>query len=114
MNKVHIEKSMKECLLEAFKNNAIISSDGLGSAEFIHVYQHKAYYEDGGCLGNFDDALELLNSQEWTHTHKWFIIGYLTEDEIRAISDMRSNPRVYDSFWFEHKLNEIIGMKWDM
>lgn len=88
MNKVSIEKSMKECLLEAFKNNAIITSDGLSNNEFIHVCNHKAYYEDGGCLGTFSETNELLNSQDWTHNHRWYVIGYLTEDEIKAIKDM--------------------------
>ena len=111
MNKVKIEKSMHDCLLEAFKNNAVITSDGLGSAEFIHVCNHKAYYEDGGCLGSFCEAHELLDSQDWTHNHKWYVIGYLTEEEINAIKDMRKHTRVWESAWFEKELNRILGTK---
>ena len=109
MHKVEIEKSMKECLFEAFKNNAIITSDGLSATEFIHVCNHKAYYEDGGCLGYHSEAYELLNSQEWAHSHKWYIIGYLDEGEVKAIKKLREDLRVYESNRFERKLNEILG-----
>lgn len=110
MKKVRIEKPMTECLLEAFKHNAIITSDGLGSAEFIHTCKGKAYYEDGGCLGYFSEANALLDSQEWTHNYKWYIIGYLDKQEIQAIKDMRNNPRVYESFWYEKELNKILNI----
>lgn len=110
MKKVRIEKPMTECLEQAFKHNAIITSDGLGSAEFIHTCKGKAYYEDGGCLGYFSETNALLNSQEWTHNYKWYIIGYLDKQEIQAIKDMRNNPRVYESFWYEKELNKILNI----
>ena len=37
MNRIRLQKSMKECLQEAFKKNAVISSDGLSDNEFILV-----------------------------------------------------------------------------
>ena len=111
MNKVNIEKSMRDCLLEAFKNNAIITSDGLSDGEFIHVCNHRAYYEDGGYLGTFSETLDLLKSQEWTHTHKWFIIGYLTSDEVNAIRDIINDPNIYDSSRYQKELNKVLGVE---
>ena len=114
MNKVCIEKSMKECLFDAFKNNAIITSDGLGTTEYIHVCNHKAYYEDGGCLGTFSETNEFLNTQDWTHNHKWFVIGYLTEEEVKTIETIRKNPRIYESCYrYEKELNNILHIEVD-
>lgn len=109
MKQVRIEKPMTECLLEAFKNNAIITSDGLSEGEFIHVCGGKAYYEDGGYLGYFSETNEILSLQDWTHNHKWYIIGYLDEQEVRAIKEMRKNPMVYREFCYEEKLKEILN-----
>lgn len=109
MRQVRIEKTLYECLFEAFKNNAIITSDGLASNEFIHTCNGKAYYEDGGCLGSLSEANELLSSQGWANEHKWYIIGYLEEKEIQAIKDMRNKPKVYDSFSYEEEINKIIS-----
>lgn len=106
MNTVILKNSMKECLLQAFKNNAIITSDGLSKDEFIHVCEHKAYYEDGGCLGSFSEANEFLQSQDWTHRYDWYIIGYLTEEEVEAIRVMRKKPRIYENY--KEELNKIL------
>lgn len=88
-SKIRIEKPMHDCLYEAFKNNAVITSDGLNSDEFIYVYKHRAYYEDGCCLGTFSETNELLNSQNWTHNHKWYIIGYLTHESIKELERIK-------------------------
>ncbi len=107
---MNIEKSMKECLLEAFQNNAIITSDGLEETEFIHVCEHKAYYEDGCCLGTFSEAYALLNSQNWTHRYKWYIIRYLTEDEIIAIKKLKNKLKPYEIHSYNKELNKILEL----
>lgn len=109
MKQVMIEKTMKECLLEAFKNNAVITSDGLSQDEFIYVCGHEAYYEDGACLGYFLKVCEFLNSQDWTHSHKWYIIGYMTENEMKGIKELRKNLRLRDGT-YKQELIRILGM----
>ena len=101
---------MKECLFEAFKNNAVITSNGLSSSEFIHVCEHKAYYEDGGCLGSFSETIELLNSQEWTRKYKWFIIGYMSDNEICAIKHLRKTYKYCYNTIYEKELKNILSL----
>ena len=109
MTRVMIEKTIEECLLEAFKNNAVITSDGLAQDEFIHVYNGEAYYEDGCCLGYFQKANSFLHSQDWTHNHKWYIIGYLTEEEVKIIKELRRNLRLRDGT-YKQELFRILGI----
>lgn len=109
MKRVMIEKTMEECLLEAFKNNAVITSDGLAQDEFIHVYNGEAYYEDGCWLGYFQKANSFLHSQDWVHSHKWYIIGYMTEEEIKAIKELRKNLKLRDDT-YKQELIKFLGM----
>ena len=112
MKKIHKEMPMKECLRLMFRsNNIIISSDGLASNEFIFVYGCKAYYEDGGCLGSFTKTMDILDSQEWTHTHKWYIAGILNNDEVEAINDMMRRHLYYNTLCIEDKLKTILNTR---
>lgn len=102
-----IEKPMYECLLEAFKDKALITSDGLAEDEFIYSYGGKAYYEDGACLGSFSETRELLSSQQWTRTHDWYVIGHLTEEDILKIKEMKRIIN-YDSVKFKNELIKLL------
>lgn len=110
MDRVYKKMNMEECLREAFNKNAIISSDGLSADQFIYVSNDIAYYEDNGRLGRFGEAYNLLDSMEWTHGHEWYVLGYMTDDDVRAIKEMRTRPRAYDSDWVIQQLGEILGV----
>lgn len=114
MKKVRIEKPIKECLREAFKNKAVITSDALEPTEFIYVRGRRAYYEDGGCLGSFCEAHEYLSSQRWAN-NKWFIIGYMSEDEIQAIKELenlnRTLNKAWDGDWLKKEIMNILNME---
>ena len=60
-------------------------------------------------LGTFSETNQLLSSQEWTQCHKWYIIGYLTADEICALKKLRK-LHIYDSDIYEKELNKIISL----
>lgn len=109
MSKIN-KKSMKECLIEAFKNNAIISSDGLDGDEFILVINGKAYYEDGGCLGSFLEAIEIL--KPWGYNYQWFVIRYLTNDEVKNIKLMKNKLIINSQYLrFKEELNDLLNLK---
>lgn len=110
MNKHYIEKPMRECLLEAFKNGAIITSDGLEPDEYIHVSGHKAYYEDGGCLGSFSATNELLESQIWTNNHKWYIVSYMTEEEKKAVKEIHASKEIILKGSMKEELKKILHL----
>ena len=86
------QMSMKDCIFAAFHDKAVITSDGLAPDEFIYVFRHKAYYEDGCCLGSYSKTLELLNSQEWTHNYNWWIFAYLEDDDEKDIEELHKYP----------------------
>lgn len=108
MEKVCIKKSLKECLTEAFKNNAIITSDGLFSDEFIFVRNAKAYYEDGGCLGSFSETCDFLSRSGWAVRHEWFIIGYMTPEEKSAIDNLSES--VWRRLCVKEEVEKILGI----
>lgn len=110
MEKVYKKMTMRECLTEAFTKNAIVSSDGLSADQFIYVSSDVAYYEDNGRLGFISKAYHFLDSMEWTHRHEWYVIGYMTDDEVRAIKEMRTSPRRYDIDWVIQQLGEILDV----
>ena len=113
MKKVRIEKPMKDCLREAFKNKAVITSEILEPSEFIYVSQCNAYYEDGGCLGSFCEANEYLSAQSWANNYKWYIIGYMSEDEIQTIKELRKQNRTWDGDWLEKEVKAVLGIEED-
>lgn len=108
MKKVYIKKSLKECLTEAFENNAIITSDGLSSDEFIFVRNAKAYYEDGGCLGPFSETCGFLSSSGWAVRHEWFIIGYMTPEEKSAIDNLGGSAWI--RLCVKEEVEKILGI----
>lgn len=106
MNRIRLQKSMKECLQEAFKKNAVISSDGLSDNEFILVINGKAYFEDGCCLGSYSRTFEVLASQEWTKRYPWYVIGYMNEEEVTFLRESMKKPRCYESVWLEQQIKK--------
>lgn len=111
MKKVYIKKSLEECLTEAFKNNAIITSDGLSSDEFIFVRNAKAYYEDGGCLGSYSETCEFLSRSSWASRCDWFVIGYITLEEKAAIDKL--DPSVWIRGRVKEEVENVLNLDED-
>ena len=69
-----MEISLKEGLYLVESQHIKLKSDGLESNEYIEYVEGKGIcYEDGAFLGeDFYEAFSLLDSLEWTHSHKFY------------------------------------------
>lgn len=113
MKKVCIQQlSLSDALMKCIREHALISCDKLEPDESIHCYNGGFYYEDGARIGEtYEDTLDFFNSQAWTKDATWFVVGYLSEEDVQQLKELHVAPGRYQPGYFEKAFAELTDMK---
>lgn len=108
MRKVFVQQpNMGYALAKCVTLNAIITCRELGHGVSIHGYDGQIFYSDGRKIADSDEeAFDSLSEMKW---NKWYVIGYLEEDDLSGLKRVHTLPRRDEPLYFEKEFNNFLG-----